>query len=377
MAHFTDHKNFSEAFIGFSVYARDYGFNIGMDETLQALHTAFLGLWHESEFFKYALSSIYCRKEDDRATFENIFNNYWGEKRAEYRYEAQFKNQSNLKKQTKGTLVMLGQKNEVNEQIHQTKTTSGANYQEALRKTDFSLISKVDETRLNEISDQLVREMMLRISRKYKKGKQGKVDLNKTIRYGISQGGNLFRIFQKEKIKQKLRLVLLLDVSGSMDKYSFYLLKFIWILRKHFSQVEAFTFSTKLIRITDHLKYKNIDQSLTSLGHDVDHWSSGTKIGECLQTFINFYGKRVLNGRTLTIILSDGLDTGDPELLDRQLRRIRLKTKQLVWLNPLKGSDNYLPIQKGMKAALPHLDIFQSAHNLESLLTLEKIISHA
>jgi hypothetical protein len=107
-----------------------------------------------------------------------------------------------------------------------------------------------------------------------------------------------------------------------------------------------------------------------------DHWSSGTVIGKCLQEFNDQYSKKVLNGRSITVILSDGLDTGEPELLSEELKKIKLRTSKVIWLNPLKGMEGYEPLAKGMKAALPEIHTFESAHNLESLMDLEKYLSH-
>ncbi|MBK8502467.1 MAG: VWA domain-containing protein [Saprospiraceae bacterium] len=377
MPHYSEYNTFSEAFVGFSDYARDEGLNVGIDETIYTLHSAFYGLWKDEPFFRYALATICCARKDDRAVFELIYNRYWSEKGTEFSYRARLKNRSNLEKKTKGTLVMLGQHSDQNNDAPQNKTTSGSNSLEALRTTDFSLISHIDEEAFNNICQQLVREMTLRIKRKYKRGKRNQVDIVRTIRHGIPLGGNFAKIYHKEKRREKLRLVLLLDVSGSMDKYSFYLLKFIWVLRQHFSQIEAFTFSTQLKQITESLNHKTLQVTLNALSHEADHWSSGTKIGQCLKEFVDKFGKRILNGRTMTIILSDGLETGEPSLLEQQLKRIKMRTKKLIWLNPLKGSELYQPIQRGMQAALPHLDVFQAAHNLESLLTLEKIMANA
>ena len=170
---------------------------------------------------------------------------------------------------------------------------------------------------------------------------------------------------------------MLLDVSGSMDKYSFYLLKFIWTLRKHFQHIEVFVFSTRLLRITDSVALDDLALTLMKVSHEATNWSSGTKIGDCLKEFNDEYAKRYLNGRTVSIVLSDGLDTGEPHILAHEVERIKLKSKKLVWLNPLKGMVGYQPIQRGIKAAMPSLDHFAAAHNFNSLLELENILSDA
>jgi uncharacterized protein with von Willebrand factor type A (vWA) domain len=162
-----------------------------------------------------------------------------------------------------------------------------------------------------------------------------------------------------------------------MDKYSFFLLRFICALREHFRQLEAFVFSTSLKRITKALDTRDLSSVFRNISEHADNWSSGTRIGECLQHFSESYGKRMLNGSPVVIILSDGLDTGDVGLLKTELEKIHRRAKRVIWLNPLKGSKDYAPLAKGMKAALPSIDDFRSAHNLDSLLELENILSNA
>jgi uncharacterized protein with von Willebrand factor type A (vWA) domain len=258
----------------------------------------------------------------------------------------------------------------------EAKNTSGANLAETIKSTDFSKLSVMQNQMLDELSEKLLREMSLRLKRKKKKAIKGSVDIAHSIRKNIQKGGNIIDLVRKDRKKDKYRLVILLDVSGSMDKYSFYLLKFIWTLRSHFAQIEAFAFSTKLMRITDYLSDKNMSVSLSLISRNVTHWSSGTQIGRCLEDFNEQFAKRYLNGKTMTIILSDGLDTGEPEVLEHAIKKIKMKSKRLIWLNPLKGMQGYEPIQRGMAAALPTLDTFQSAHNLNSLLELENILSN-
>lgn len=148
-------------------------------------------------------------------------------------------------------------------------------------------------------------------------------------------------------------------------------------MREHFRQLEAFVFSTSLQRITRSLEPKKLDDVLNQISSKTDIWSSGTRIGECLQQFNDKYGKRMMNGSPLVIILSDGLDTGDEKVLAEEMHKIHLRSKRLVWLNPLKGMKGYAPLAKGMKAAMPSIDDFRSAHNLDSLLELENILIHA
>ncbi len=375
MKHYTDHPTFLGAFIAFNRLAREEGLAIGIGESIEALSPHLLSLWSEDRtLFKTALTTLYCGSKEDLEQFYSIYHYFWEARGS--RQKSKIVSKTPSKKRT-SSLVMLGTGDNVQETEHKSKTTSGAQNMESLRHTDFSIISDIEDPALRMLCDQLVKEMSLRIRRKEKSGKKDRLDIRRTIRNNMQHGGDLIRLYHKEKKKEKLKLVILLDVSGSMDKYSFYLLRFIWTLRNHFKQIEAFTFSTRLLRITPILHEKDLDRSLQNLSFVAKHWSGGTRIGECLRRFNQKYGKKILSGRSMTIILSDGLDTGDPEVLNQALQKIRGRTKTLVWLNPLKGMEGYEPIQKGMQAALPNLDIFQSAHNLNSLLKLEKIIAHA
>ena len=170
----------------------------------------------------------------------------------------------------------------------------------------------------------------------------------------------------------KPRLVVLLDVSGSMDQYSLFFLKFIYALQQHFERVESFIFSTRLVHISSALRANGLEETLRLLSGQASAWSSGTRIGECFAAFNRAFAKRILARNAIVVVLSDGLDTGEPELFKQELQRIKLRTRKLIWLNPLIGMEGYQPITRGLSKALPLIDVFISAHSLESLLALER-----
>lgn len=372
--HYSNYPKLSEAIIDFGNLARGHGLNVGVQETLETITAAEKGIIDHPEVFRYALKAIYCCSEEDTLTFDKIFDWFWGEERLQVQGKTTLKNQSNLKKKVQGSLVMLGKgKQEVGKE--EAKRVSGANAVHRLRKTDFSKIEEIDSQFLEEIALKLWKQMSLRLKRKMKRSKRkGDIDLRQTIRAGIEQGGELLKLKYKFKKKRKQKLIVLLDVSGSMDKYSFFLLRFLCALGVHFEKIEAFIFSTKLIRITEYLDSKNLAATLAVLSVKADNWSSGTKIGDCLKTFNEVYAKRILNGHSTVIILSDGLDTGAPEVLAEAAQKIKRRTRQFIWLNPLKGMKGYQPVQKGMQAALPEVDLFRTAHHLDSILELENLL---
>lgn len=378
MKHYTDYNSFSESFIAFVQLARYEGFSTGIQCTKDTIEASLAELWLDKDLFEYALASLFCREEEERAPFSSLFNKFWRQKGTILKNKISKRSDNAFNPRKVSTAVMLGQgSTDLKESDQDSKTTSGANTDESTRKTDFSLLTAIQAEELDRISDKLVREMSLRLKRKRKKSKKGAISISESIRKNIQNGGAIIDLKRKDRKNEKFRLLILLDVSGSMDKYSFYLLKFMWALRTHFKQVEVFTFSTRLVRITDFISEKNMALALSMVSYNAKHWSSGTKIGESLKTFNDQYAKKYLNGKTMTIILSDGLDTGEPEVLEDAIQRIKLKSKKIIWLNPLKGMKGFEPIQIGMKTALPSVNHFGSAHNFSSLLELENILTNA
>lgn len=378
MKHYTDYPSFTEAFAAFAHEARRHGFSVGIQGSKETIITALEGIWLDKDLFEHGLASIFCTSEEERKSFSGVYSRFWRPKGSSITNRIRNKNKKVLKKRANPIAVMIGdQANGTKNTVDEAKSTSGSNKQETLRYTDFSKLTLIESALIEELADRLLKEMSFRIKRKRKKDRRGSIDISNSIRKNIQKGGNLMNLAFRNRKNEKFRLLILLDASGSMDKYSFYFLRFIWALRSHFKYIESFVFSTRLIRITDMISNRNLEEMLGSISHSATHWSGGTRIGECLQDFNENYSKKYLNGKTMTIMLSDGLDTGDPVLLSRQIQLLKRRSKRLIWLNPLKGMEGYMPIQRGMAAALPSLDHFSSAHNLDSLLELENLFIHA
>lgn len=366
----------TESIVAFAQFVRNHGLNIGIDETELALLAAKKNLLSDKKYFKNALKIIFCTNPEERQLYEKLFGLYWDTNPVDLREQ---KNKTTIRgtveKKANRSLVMLGKgKNE--EETAEAKNVSGANEAERLQTTDFSKLHDIETWQLEEIAAKLFKEMATRLRRRMKENpKEGAINLRRTIRRSIQYGGEPIELYHRSKKFKKHRLIVLLDVSGSMDKYSFFLLRFICALRENFRQAEAFVFSTSLIRISKALQHNYLDAVLSAISQKADNWSGGTKIGDCLRQFNDQYGKRLLNGLPFVIILSDGLDTGTPEMLSRELQKIKRRSKKLIWLNPLKGMKGYEPTARGMKEAMPSIDEFYSAHNLQSLLALENILT--
>jgi uncharacterized protein with von Willebrand factor type A (vWA) domain len=201
-----------------------------------------------------------------------------------------------------------------------------------------------------------------------------RVDLRRSIRRSIMHGGEPIALAYKGRKLRKNRLVIFLDISGSMNLYSLFLVRFAYALQARFQRVRTFLFSTNVVEISDLLHTRNLSEALRRLSQRAAGWSGGTRIGESLLQFNQLYGRKLLSRDTVFLILSDGWDTGEPELLVAQLRTARHCVQKILWLNPLLGLRDYQPVTRGMAAALPYVDVFAPAHNLESLLALERYL---
>ena len=370
-------KSFKERLIDFSFYCRERQFVLGPQDTRDAFEIAERGYCLDRKMFQYSLKAIYCKRKEHYDRFDEMFDRFWS-RYYEERLEQRKKTIKQLKKEPEtDTIIFLGAKfNKPRQQKEEkeAKQTKGANENTRLRFTDFSKVQVADKERLEELAEELFHQMSMRFKRRLESANKGTVDIRKTIRHSVSKGGLMLDLAHRRKRKEKRKVVFLLDVSGSMDTYSYYLLRYVMVLRKYFKTLEFFTFSTNLTHVTPLLRANNEEQVLRQVGSSVHSWSSGTKIGECLTEFLSGYGNKFLSQKHIVVILSDGLETGNVTQLKEAVGTIRRKCKTLIWLNPLKGMDGYQPIQKGMVNVMPHLDAFESAHNLDSLLKLEKLL---
>jgi uncharacterized protein with von Willebrand factor type A (vWA) domain len=219
----------------------------------------------------------------------------------------------------------------------------------------------------------VARKLATRESRRYKSTQRGHaIDLRRTIRRNMKFGGTVVELARKKRKIRKPRIVLICDVSRSMDAYSRFLLQFIYALQNTLGKVESFVFSTRLTRVTDYFRSKDIYAALDRIAEEVPDWSGGTRIGQSLHTFNQEWSLRLVNKHTIVLVLSDGLDTGDASVLADEMEQLQRRAGKVIWLNPLLGNEDYRPLARGMSAALPHVNLFASAHNLASLQALGK-----
>ncbi|HVQ77088.1 MAG TPA: VWA domain-containing protein [Candidatus Binatia bacterium] len=265
-------------------------------------------------------------------------------------------------------LSLEGWEDEVADADGEPLEVPGLSEHEVLMDRDFSTFPAEQIEEVARLTVLIARRLARRMSRRRRPVRRGGVvDLRRSIRANMMKG-EIVELRRRERRRRKVRLVLLCDVSGSMDLYSRFLLQFLYALQNVFGRVETFTFATRLTRVTEALKGPSYRQALRRLT-EVRDFSGGTRIGESIAEFNREWG-RLVHRQTIVIVLSDGWDTGEPEELASAMLALRRKAGRVIWLNPLLGNPSYEPLTRGMAAALPLVDRFAAAHNLASLRDL-------
>jgi uncharacterized protein with von Willebrand factor type A (vWA) domain len=372
-------EQFAAAIVEFCRFLRTNGFTADIRQTLTALESANVIDVSSSQSLSAALQASLCSNSDEWERFPSMFLEFWGELQPRPRSAAgEYKGSSKkvFTEREDGSSVFLGQAESNSAQPEgKGKAVFGASAQQRLRKVDFSEVPYNDLAALEQISMRLLRRMSRRLSRRLAiSNRVSHVDVRRTIRRSVCRGGDPIALAYKARRRSRNNIVILLDISGSMNFYSLFLVRFAYALQTCFPRVETFLFSTSIVSISDLLRAWSLPEALRRLSQRSAGWSGGTKIGDSLRQFNRTVGKRVLTRDTVLMILSDGWETGDPKLLADEMRAARRRVFKILWLNPLLGLKDYQPLTRGMAAVLPYVDVFAPAHNLESLLALERYL---
>ncbi len=361
--------------------ARENGFSLGIAEEIDAQRVAqFSGITHP-QHLRWGLRSLMCADRDDWERFDALFNAYWRPVRTQRKFQPspsapgapQAAQREDKKGGGQGAAAEVDRSGVgTGRDAGDTGVQKGASRQENLSQADFRFLADAGQMRIVEDwVEHLARRMRRKITRREKLQCQGRrIHMRRTVRNSLRYGGTPIQLAFRRRIRLQPRLVLLVDVSRSMAMYSTVFLRFARGIVKAFADAEAFAYHTRLINITqavrqaDPIKLQH-SLSLISLG-----WSGGTRIAESLTVFNRDYAHR-LNDRSIVVIVSDGLDTDAPDRIPPQLEKIKRRCRKLVWLNPLLGREGYEPLTGSMMAALPFIDLFAPAHNLQSLIALE------
>jgi uncharacterized protein len=242
---------------------------------------------------------------------------------------------------------------------------------EVLQRKSFAELTPEELAAVQQLMQRMVWQISERRTRRRTADRHGaQLHLRRVVREAARHGGVPVRLhWQRRKIKQR-PLVLIADISGSMERYARLLLQFLYSVARRLAQVECFVFGTRLTRITQQLKLRNIDTAIDEAAREIVDWAGGTRIGASLHTFNRHWARRVLGRGAVVLLISDGWDRGPSENLAKEMRLLQKRCHRLIWLNPLLGASEYQPRVAGMAAALPYIDDFLPIHNLQSLHAL-------
>ena len=352
---------------------RAEGLPLGPGDTLDATRALGSVDLVDREDVRLALRTALVKRVEDSSVFDALFESFWGGSAPVSRNPPVVPPDA---EEDSGSQSVASRRRSVQvQQELEELAVPAPSSREALGRQDFATFGEEELREVTALARRIARRLSARPGRRWKLSRRGdQVSLRRTLREALKTGGELSTLTYRRRKLRRTRLVVLADVSGSMDLYARLLLQFLYALQNAFSRVETFVFATRLSRVTGELRTPGYRDALGNLADRVQDWSGGTRIGESLSTFLSSW-PRLVDRRTVVVVLSDGWETGDPEVLGGALAVLHRRAGRLVWLNPLLGSPGYEPLTRGMQAALPHLDVFAPANDLASLEQLARHLS--
>lgn len=366
---------------GFARLLHDAGLEAGPRRLTDATRAlVFIDLKQQVDF-RNALRCVFVSRKEDLPTFEAAFDIFWAppDPRASAgiipgRGRALPLSPERAKIWANALGLNASQMSREQNPTEFPASSSGYSAEELLRHKDFEEMTWAETEQVRRLLEQAPWRVAERRTRRLRPSRSGRIDLRRSARHAIRSSGELMTLFRRKPRVRRRPLVLICDVSGSMERYSRLLMIFAHAIARR-EDLEAFVFSTRLTRITRLLRQRDLDRALDSVGKGVRDFSGGTRIGDALGDFNRHWARRVLGHGAVVIIISDGWDRGDPVQLRAELVHLRRSAHRLIWLNPLLGSEGYEPLTRGMAAALPYCDDFLAAHNVEALDDLGRLLA--
>ncbi|WP_421703598.1 vWA domain-containing protein [Aliiroseovarius sp.] len=374
---------------------RAAGLPVGPGKVIKAVRAvAAVGFTDKRDFY-WALHAVFVTRPEQRRVFAQIFRLFWRDPRYVEHMMAMMlpavrgvqEDRAPKPAEKRAAEALLdgverdapdlpeGEGTEI--EVDATLTMSR---EERLRRLDFEQMSAEEMAEAKRLLARLhlpVRPLTSRRTMAHPRG--AKPDWRRTLRASLRTGGDLAEIATRKNRVRWPNLVVLCDISGSMSAYSRAVLHFLHAVANRqgqgWAKVHGFTFGTRLTNITRHLATRDVDAALAAAGAEAQDWEGGTRIGACLHAFNRDWSRRVLGQGAVVLLITDGLDRDDAEQLGREMERLHLSSRQLIWLNPLLRWDGFAPKAAGIRAMLPHVDSFRAGHNIASLAALAQAIS--
>src|SRR5712671_3306770 len=369
---------------------RDNAFAVGLHEGRDAAALMAAGYAEKPALLRSAFKHLLSARKSDWEKFDGLFDAFWLGKRVKSRSitvgSAKAANSPSLKSLQDNRAERTGSE-AATDQIPSAGDApkgragegrmEGASRADNLAEIDFRKMADPEQIEeAHAAAARLAQTMRTRLTRRDLIRRRGyRLDLRRTIHRNISHGGVPITLVRRQRKEKPLRLVMLLDASGSMSMYTGVFLRFIHGVLDEFREAEAFLFHTRLAYVSDAMKEKDAGRALDRLSIMAQGAGGGTRIGESLQTFNRWHAARVIHSRTCVMIVSDGYETGDAKLLGREMAALGRRCRRIVWLNPMMAWEGYAPEAAGIKAALPHIDLYAPANTLKSLTALEPYLA--
>ena len=369
---------------------RDNGFPVGLAEGQDAAHLMTEGYAARPGLLRSAFKHLFSARKSDWDKFDGIFDAFWLGKRVRSRSitagSARAANNPSLKSfqdasarqaASQSATDQIPSADDAPEGRSGEGRMEGASRAENLAETDFRKLADPEQIeQAHAAAAQLAKAMRTRLTRRDLARRRGyRLDLRRTIHNNISHGGVPIDLVRRQRKPKPLRLVILLDASGSMSSYTGVFLRFIHGVLDEFREAEAFLFHTRLAYVSGAMREKDAARALDRLSLLAQGAGGGTRIGESLQTFNHWHAARVIHSRTVVMIVSDGYETGDAALLGREMAALAKRCRRIAWLNPMMAWEGYAPEAAGIRAALPHVDLYAPANTLKSLTALEPYLA--
>jgi uncharacterized protein with von Willebrand factor type A (vWA) domain len=386
---FAEHGTFAENILHFARTLRRAGIPVGPGRVIEAIKAVECAGLERRDDFYWTLHSVFVNRHDQWPLFDQAFHIFW-------RNPDILKKMMDMMLPTTYLDKVKGDEDEISKRLSQALAPSEApdsatedqgeeieinaelttSDNELLQEKDFESMS-VEELEQAKRALQKLRLPIREVKTRRLKPNQrnGKVDMRRTLRASQRSGGDIIPLRFKSPARRHPPLIILCDISGSMTQYSRMLLHFMHALTNDRDRVHTFVFGTRLTNITRYMRYRDVDEALDAVSERVEDWSGGTRIGATIAEFNKFWSRRVLGQGAVVLFISDGLDRDTGDDLGIQMERLHKSCRQLIWLNPLLRYDGFEPKAKGIKMILPHVDIFRTVHNLQSLADLAEILS--
>lgn len=392
-----DRPKLAQNITHFARALRKAGLPIGTGRVVDAIRAVEAAGFTKKQDFYWTLHACFVNRPEHRTVFAQVFRLYWRDPRYMEHMMAmmlpairgvQEEHKADAGEKRAAEALLDGVERDVPEtpddqgetgiEVDATQTASS---EERLRSLDFEQMSTDEIAQAKRILAQMKLPVRPILSRRGQASHLGhRIDRARTLRSAMRQGGELRDIARMQPKPRWPNLVVLCDISGSMSQYSRIILHFLHAVSNArgagWARVHAFTFGTRLTNITRHLHQRDVDAALAAAGAEAQDWEGGTRIGECLHQFNRDWSRRVMGQGAVVLLITDGLERGDPDQLSHEMQRLHLSARRFIWLNPLLRWDGFAPRAQGILSMLPHVDSFRAGHSISSLQDLAAVISN-